>query len=130
MSAGVRTNAGEVARELTAVGVRAGYRAASVTRHFGMLLQARVQAAASGRPGPRAQTGDYRRAWHMVETFGAGAVRARVQNNSPQAWRLEAGYVGTDVAGRVVDQPPYPHAGPAFDRTAPEYTFAVSRIVD
>lgn len=98
--------------------VQAQLRVRGVIRHWGFRLQARVMARSSGRPGPRAVTGDYRRAW-WVEFLTQGTTEtAVVGNNKPQARRLNKGFVGMDSLGRVYDQPPYPHADPALDDVA------------
>ncbi len=89
-------------------------RVEAIVRHYGQLLQTAVQAAASGRPGPNAPTGDYKRSIN-TQFSGAGLVAtATVGTNKPQGRRLEFGFVGTDAIGRFFDQPPYPHFGPAL----------------
>lgn len=74
-----------------------------------------VRGRASGRPGPRVITGDYRRSWTHDTEIGAGILRAQIGTNKPQGPRLEYGYEGPDVLGRVFDQPPYPHVKPVAD---------------
>ena len=75
-----------------------------------------VRGRASGRPGPRAVTGDYRRSivgdWAQSGTTTEGAVGT----NGVQGPRLERGFVGPDILGRVYDQPPFPH----FEPSVPE----------
>lgn len=75
--------------------------------------QAVVRGRASGRPGPRVVTGDYRRSivgdWAVV----GGQVHGQVGTNAAQGPRLENGFVGPDVLGRVFNQPPFPHFGPS-----------------
>lgn len=81
----------------------------------GALYRTRVRAAASGRPGPRVQTGDYRRSISQTNTFDRGVAVALIHTNKPQAARLEYGFVGVDARGRRYNQPPYPHWGPAAE---------------
>jgi hypothetical protein len=109
---------------------------ATVTKH-GYALQRQIKANASGRPGPRVQTGDYRRSIRVK--FGTtsrlsgerGAISATVGTDNPQGRRLEHGFMGmTDSLGRLFHQPPYPHFGPAFDFIAPQFEAAVANDVD
>lgn len=79
----------------------------------GALYRTRVRGAASGRPGPRARTGDYRRSISQTNTVDRGVAVALIHTNRPQAARLEYGFVGRDVLGRNYNQPPYPHWAPA-----------------
>lgn len=120
----------EVVLSFQAASVAVAEQAARVTRHYGQLLTTQVQAKASGRPGPNAPTGDYRRSIHLqVYAEGFGKVTAAVGTNKPQGARLEFGFAGVDSLGRVYDQPPYPHFGPAFDLIAPRYESAMERVV-
>src|SRR5688500_16885395 len=92
-------------------------------RHHAQLMVTRVQANASGRPGPNAPTGDYRRSWSWEPAGGIHAGRdaqgrftsgglpgdfavAYVGTNKPQGRRLEFGFVGVDSLGRHYNQPP------------------------
>lgn len=113
------SNAGFVAAEFAAdsVVVREGTRATLI--HHGQLLQTRVMAKASGRPGPNIVTGDYRRSIGLEEIFAPGITAVSVGTNAPQGARLEFGFHGTDSLGRHYDQPPYPHFGPAVDEIVP-----------
>lgn len=112
-----------VAADFASTAADAGAVATRIVRHHGRLLQTRVKARASGRPGPRTVTGDYRRSIGMQMRGSAevGTVSAVVGTNKPQGRRLEFGFVGADSAGRVYDQPPYPHFGPAFDETVEQF---------
>jgi hypothetical protein len=93
-----------------------------LVRHNGALLRTKVLGKASGRPGPNVITGDYRRSWQHKHTGGGGgSSRSEVGTNAVQARRLEYGFAGADSLGRVYNQPPYPHARPAFDEQAPEF---------
>lgn len=80
----------------------------------GQLLVTRIRANASGRPGPRAVTGNYRRSWSARPVPGAMAVV--VGTNAPQARRLEWGFSGTDSLGRSYNQPPFAHVEPAINQ--------------
>ena len=92
-------------------------------------LNAQIQQYASGRPGPNAPTGDYRGSWR-VETVhdGVDEVSRSTGTDRPQARRLEYGFVGPDALGRVFDQPPYPHMGPAVDVIEPQFYAAMEAI--
>lgn len=102
------------ARQVDADVQQAVYRA-------GARLRTKVRANASGRPGPRAPTGNYRRSIALTLSHTPdGAALALVSTNMPQGPRLEYGFVGRDVLGRYYNQPPYPHFGPAA-REVPDY---------
>lgn len=113
MSPAAYTNAPQIAAELEATGIRATLRAYAVVTHHAMLLETRIKANASGRPGPNVITGDYRRSWTTEISHTLGGISATVGTNKPQARRLEYGFYGTDSLGRHYNQPPYPHMGPA-----------------
>lgn len=83
----------------------------------GLLLETRVKAKASGRPGPNAPTGDYRRSINTKLSSSGANAEATVGTNKPQANRLEYGFSGTDRLGRHYNQPPYPHWKPAVMET-------------
>lgn len=123
------SNAGSVAGALRAAPGSVNAQIGLVTARYTQLLRTRVRARASGRPGPRRQTGDYRRDING-ETFqiAPGVWRGTVGTNSPQGRRLEQGFIGTDSLGRFYSQPPYPHFGPALDETEPEYVAAMAAI--
>lgn len=127
-SAAPYTDAHVIAERLRQVSERTARDAQRTVRRFGLLLEARVKANASGRPGPRAQTGDYRRSINS-EVAGDGEVfTATVGTGAPQAARLEYGFVGADRLGRVYNQPPFPHFGPAVLATRPEFVEAMRRL--
>jgi hypothetical protein len=111
--------------------LRAGARGVSgvlrpVVEHYTMLLETRVKANASGRPGPEAPTGDYRRSIGRQMSSAGGTVVGSVGTNRWQARRLEFGFTGTDSLGRYYDQPPYPHFGPAVDQVGPAFEAAAA----
>lgn len=86
---------------------------ARVTYHTGARMRTLVRARASGRPGPRAQTGDYRRSVSQSNVLDGDVPVSLVFTNAPQGRRLEWGFNGVDAAGRRFRQPPYPHWRPA-----------------
>lgn len=92
-----------VAADFTRGGIEGATKAMGITRHFGQLISAQVKANASGRPGPRVQTGDYRRSINSRSTrsvASVGEVSAEIGTNKPQGRRLEFGFHGTDSLGR------------------------------
>lgn len=119
-----------VAAELTAISARAGARAYAITRHYGQLVQTQVKANASGRPGPRAVTGDYRRSVALVMTIDNGGPVAIIGTNKPQGRRLEFGFHDVDALGRRYSQAPLPHFAPALRKYEDAYVAAIAGIVD
>lgn len=119
-----------VSKSLAGSAASVGARARKVVRHHTSLLATRVKARASGRPGPRAPTGDYRRSiTTKVTSDPAGTITGAVGTNRPQGRRLEMGFVGVDSLGRRYNQPPYPHFGPAFDETVEPFIEALEEGV-
>jgi hypothetical protein len=129
VSVSIITNARVVAVEFGAAAGKVDDSAAKVVRHHTQLLNTRVKARASGRPGPRVITGDYRRSlvWN-VRQFGPSVV-GQVGTNNPQGRRLEYGFTGVDALGRYYDQPPFPHFGPALDETQAQFIKDLSDVV-
>lgn len=119
----------ELARALELAATTVQPKIDAVTRMHGQILVTRIQAKASGRPGPNAPTGDYRRSWNVQYLFEGGAVVADVGTDRPQGRRLEFGFHGADSLGRVYDQPPYPHVQPAVAEVFPMYEKAVAAVV-
>lgn len=76
----------------------------------------KIRGNASGRPGPNAPTGDYRRSWNRqtLTTANSDNYSISVGTNRPQARRLEFGFIGQDSLGRNYHQPAYPHVEPAI----------------
>lgn len=101
----------------------------TVTKHYGALLLLGIKSRAQGRPGPRRITGDYLRSWAMTVSQEAGGIAVEVGTNAPQGRRLELGFNGKDALGRVYNQPPYPHVGPAADVIEPQYHLAADALV-
>lgn len=98
--------------------------------HHGHLLRTRVMANASGRPGPNVVTGDYRRSITVQFYAGDGQFIATVGTNLPQARRLEYGFHGADSLGRVYNQPPFPHFGPALDQVAGPFNAGIAALLE
>lgn len=95
------TGAQEAVAMLTGARKKVGPALDKLVNHHGMLLRTRVMAKASGRPGPRAITGDYRRSWQHKHTGGGSMSRSEVGTNAVQGRRLEYGFNGSDSLGRV-----------------------------
>jgi hypothetical protein len=116
MSMGMRSNAHSVARQMLVRAAATQAAVVTVTTRQGAALQGKVKAKASGRPGPRAQTGDYRRSIALQVRTTTTRTTAEVYTNAVQGWRLEMGFYGLrDSLGRLYHQPPYPHFQPAAD---------------
>jgi hypothetical protein len=79
---------------------RSGARAADkAVKDQADLLVAAIRRNASGRPGPNAPTGDYRRSWGKRRVPGGW----RVGTAAPQGARLEYGFwMKTDALGRTI----------------------------
>lgn len=127
--AGAYSNAAQIAAALDSRAMRTLPETAAVVQHHAMLLETRIKAHASGRPGPNAPTGDYRRSWtHEIATDGV-LVTAAVGTKKPQGRRLEYGFVGADSLGRIYNQPPYPHVGPAVEEIRPLFVAALADAI-
>lgn len=113
MRAFVTVSTGGVPRVLRAGAAVVQEPVALAVYRTGAMYRTRVRAHASGRPGPRVITGDYRRSISQTNTKQGSVAVALVHTNRPQAARLEYGFVGRDVLGRYYNQPPYPHWAPA-----------------
>lgn len=98
--------------------------------HWGHMLETQIKRNASGRPGPNAPTGNYRRSWNTRLSRVGGLRMATVGTNMPQARRLEYGFHGVDSLGRHYDQPAYPHVGPAVDAITPQFASDLAQIVE
>jgi hypothetical protein len=90
-----------------------------VNRRYQAILLTEARKSASGRPGPEVESGAFIGAMKTgVEDRGYAVY---LENNSPQAARLEFGFVGVDALGRHYAQPPYPWLLPTFARVAKRY---------
>lgn len=124
------TGARELAAQLTAGATAVETLMPAVVTKCAADMVALVQQNASGRPGPNAPTGDYRGSWSPPEPVaaGLGVFALSVGTDRPQAMRLEYGFVGADSLGRVYDQQPYPHMGPAVDVIEPIFHAAMEAV--
>ena len=126
-----QTDIVRVGLELRAISTAAAAAVNRIEAQHALLLETRVKANASGRPGPRVITGDYRRsiaATRGAEGFGAMLGGWTVGTNAPQGPRLEYGWVGTDRAGRYSRQIPYPHFGPAVPPVEASFLAALNAL--
>jgi hypothetical protein len=98
----------------------------ALVTHEAALLETRVKRNASGRPGPNAITGNYRRSINRQVTPIPGGAMAEVGTAAVQAARLEYGFHGTDSLGRRFNQPPLAHFRPAADETEAKFMEAVA----
>lgn len=102
-----------------------------LTTRYAGLLETAIKGAASGRPGPNAPTGDYRRSWTTAfGTLPNGNRVAVVGTLKPQGMRLEYGFNDTDALGREYHQPPYPHVRPSYLRVLPLFHAACRRAAE
>lgn len=113
----VDVDAGHLAIDLAIAAARTAADMRIVVYRTGARMRTLVRANASGRPGPRVQTGDYRRSISQTNGFDAEVPTALVFTNSPQGRRLEYGFNGYDSAGRAYRQAPLPHWRPAEAHT-------------
>ena len=104
------------AARLTAAAMLAPEDAERALHREGLALETQIKANASGRPGPRVVTGNYRRSWSTRTSRGGTLATTIVGTNAPQARRLEFGFTGSDALGRVHRQAPLPHVQPAVDK--------------
>lgn len=93
-----------------------------------------VKGRASGRPGPRVITGDYRRSISgQVVAIAGSRITGQIGTNAAQARRLEFGFFGPDSLGRQFAQSPRPHFAPAVPEIGAlaerEFTEQISREV-
>ena len=119
---------GEVASWFGATARESDARVRALVRHHGQLLRTQVMRNASGRPGPNVRTGDYRRSITVEFSEGPEGFTAVVGSNAPQAARLEFGFHGADSLGRVYNQPPFPHFGPAIQAIGPGFVSAFKAL--
>lgn len=120
--------ADKLSKTFRADALRVDAQTLQVTRMYGNLLATSVKAHASGRPGPRTVTGDYRRSITTDVRREAGTAIATVGTTRPQGRRLELGFVGVDSLGRHYNQPPFPHFRPALSKIEGPYVAALTAI--
>lgn len=119
MSGGSFQHPDQLAAALSRSGKTAVAAAETAMRHSAKALVVEVQRRASGRPGPRVITGQYRASWQSEVHRAGPVITAEVGTSAPQARRLEFGFVGVDSLGRHYNQPPFPHLGPAVTTYGP-----------
>lgn len=115
-----------VAADIKNLSATAAANAHKITVKWTAALQRQVQLNASGRPGPNAPTGNYRRSIHRRTVKLTRSSYGEVGTNMPQGRRLEHGFTGQDSLGRSFDQPAYPHFGPALDFVADGFEHALA----
>lgn len=120
----------ELAERFERAATRVGPALRGTVRHEATLLKALIMANASGRPGPNVITGRYRASWRVVMHAAGAEAAATAGTEEPYGRRLEFGFAGTDSLGRVYNQPPYPHAGPAVHHLSSRYRQAFQRAVE
>ncbi|MFF2571226.1 hypothetical protein [Streptomyces sp. NPDC058084] len=120
------TDPDQLAAAMAQAASRVGPATARAVGHEAMVLQALIQAAASGRPGPNAITGRYRASWQVHIRPRRNGAAATVGTFSPQGRRLELGFYGTDSLGRVYAQPPFPHVAPALALIQPRFAARIA----
>ncbi|MFC7794656.1 HK97 gp10 family phage protein [Streptomyces cinereoruber] len=107
----------ELADQLEAVADRLSDSIGRAVEHTGMVGRGLIRAGASGRPGPmvRGPEGvNYRSSWKTVPSRIPYGAECTIGTSKPQGRRLEFGFQGPDSLGRVYNQPPFPHVGPAI----------------
>jgi hypothetical protein len=127
------SNAYELASDMAGAARQGLEDAKRITRHYGMLLETQIKAnvyhwTPPQQPMRHKRTGAYRRSWTTRHASAGGVSTATVGTNAPQARRLEYGFSGPDRLGRVYDDPPRPHVGPAADEWFPKYVDALRDI--
>lgn len=115
------TDPDQLAAAMAQAAARVGPATARAVGHEAMVLQALIQAAASGRPGPNVITGRYRASWQAQVRPRRNGATAVVGTFAPQGRRLELGFYGADSLGRVYAQPPFPHVAPALALIQPRF---------
>lgn len=118
-----------IGAEFSATGATFGAKTAAATAHYGAILQTKIRGRASGRPGPRVITGNYRGSIEMRLISQGFITAAVIGTDAPQGRRLELGFSGTDSLGRNYDQSPFPHFGPAFDEVKDDYVDAIGGLL-
>jgi hypothetical protein len=101
----------------------------SRARYWGMTVETKVKGRASGRPGPRIITGDYRRSWTTEARRILGGSAFIIGTNKVQGPRLEYGFSGTDSLGRHYNQPPFPHLRPVVAQVEQQYAPDMFRVM-
>ncbi len=111
--AGTVAGVTDVARVLNQAEERSLDAAAQGTARGVLLGQSIVRGKASGRPGPRVRTGDFRRSIVGDSERRGSTIFGQIGTNAAQGRRLEYGFFGPDRLGRVYAQPPYAYMEPS-----------------
>lgn len=112
---------GVLINDLKKYQVRARIEVGRTLNRHASKLRTEIVRRASGRPGPRQQTGRYVSSIQTRRGRGSADTQSvYAYTNHPAAHRLEYGFVGMDRLGRMYNQPPYPHFRPAIDATQEE----------
>lgn len=104
----------QLATRLDKAATRIGPAVQRAVQHTGELGRARIRGNASARPGPNVITGAYRNSWQTQTRRLPYGAMCTIGTNAPQGRRLEFGFSGPDRLGRVYNQPPFAHVGPAI----------------
>jgi hypothetical protein len=107
-------------------------RTTAAVHQFSTMLVDRIQAAASGRPGPNIVTGNLYGSilidHNLGDTDGWGV--ATVYTDVPYSRRLELGFYGTDSLGRSYNQQPYPFFSRAVEGSVSEFIEVMQSAVN
>lgn len=104
---------------------RASERTRRVTVTYGRKLQFDVRA----RARTMFDVTDYDASIQMRMAGTQYRPRAVVFSDDPQAHRLEYGFIGTDSAGRYIEQAPRPHFRPALAAIRSDYLRAMAEAL-
>lgn len=126
----MHVDTGGVPEDFTVSAAQVHSALAGAVYRTGAWVRTSVRAHASGRPGPRARTGDYRRSIAQTNGFQGKVPVAWVFTNAPQGRRLEYGFNSIDALGRHYRQPPYPHWRPAIEGAEAMLDAQAGAIVD
>lgn len=120
----------EVGAAVALSGLKA--RTTAAVHEFAVLLTERIQTAASGRPGPRIQSGNLYGSIQIDHNLGDadGWGVATVYTDVPYARRLELGFHGADSLGRHYSQQPYPFFSRAVEGSVSEFLAVMQRAVN
>lgn len=124
----IKVDTGELNKQLSKITNPLIYQRAIV--QSALLVETQIKANASGRPGPRVVTGNYRRSWNTRIVKTGDGISAVVGTNAVYGPRLEYGFSGTDSLGRNYNQPPFPHVAPALAQTEPKVVKLIEAAVD
>lgn len=104
-------------------------RASAKTRRVTVTYGRRLQADVRARARSMFDITDYDESIQMRMAGTENRPRAVVYSDAPQAHRLEYGFIGTDSAGRHVEQAPRPHFRPALAAIHADYVRAMAEAL-